>query len=136
MFDNLISIDREYGHKRLVSAVPMLEELLRLNPQTAYGPAILSSLRNTCVYYLPSATRDDAKAVEYAKRLVESYPNSSQVDYALYDIECLLPADEAIAYFTEIEANKANTRAARMAKFARIRTRNEAANPSPRKLKE
>jgi len=136
VFDNLISIHKEYGHKRLVSAVPMLEELLRLNPQTAYGPAILSSLRNTCVYYLSSATRDDKKAVEYAKRLVESYPNSCEVDYALYDIECLLPADEAITYFSEIEATKADTRASRMAKFARIRTRNEAANPSPWKLKE
>jgi outer membrane protein assembly factor BamD (BamD/ComL family) len=132
----LISIDREYGHKRLVSAVPMLEELLRLNPQTAYGPAILSSLRNTCAYYLPTSTRDDKKAVEYAKRLVESYPNCSQVDNALYDIECLLPANEAIAYFSQIEATKADTRATRVAKVARIRTRNEAANPSRWKLTE
>ena len=134
VFDNLISIHQEYGYKRLVSAVPMLEELLRLNPQTAYGPAILSSLRNTCAYYLSSSTRDDKKAVEYAKKLVESYPNSCEVDYALYDIECLLPADEAITYFSEIEASKADTQAARMAKAARIRTRNEAANPSRWKL--
>jgi len=130
VFDNLISIHKEYGDKRMVSTVPMLEELLRLNPQTAYGPAILSSLRNTCAYYLSASTRDDKKAVEYAKRLVESYPNSCGVDNALYDIESLLPADEAIAYFGEIETTKADTRATRMAKIARIRTRNEAANPS------
>jgi hypothetical protein len=136
VFDDLITLHKEYGRKRMVSATPMLEELLRLNPQTAYGPSILSSLRNTCAYYQTSSTRDDRRAVEYAKRLVESYSNSSQVDNALYDIECLLPADEAIAYFSEIEATKADTRAARMAKIARIRTRNEATNPSPLKLKE
>jgi hypothetical protein len=134
VFDNLLSIHREYGDDRMVSAVPMLEELLRLNPQTAYGPAILSSLRNTCAYYLSATTRDDKKAVEYAKRLVETYPNSCGVDNALYDIESLLPADEAIAYFSKIEATKTDTRAARVAKAARIRTRNEAANPSRWKL--
>lgn len=122
----LRSICERYGSQARVMAVPALEELLRLYPQTAFGPAILRILRNT---YQSMTLKNDKKVIGYGKMTVEMFPNSYESAFAIYDIACRLSAPEAIQYFTAVETTRAGTRAARAARQLRIRCERGECNP-------